>query len=349
MKKASGRSLALGAFALAMMAATGSAGSPRAADKPIQVRLGTLAPTDSSYHKALLEMGEKWRKATNGAVHLIVYPDGRLGGEADMVRKMLGGGLAAATITAVGLSDIDKSVTCLQYMPMMFRSWDEVDYVREKLGPALEKRMLDKGFVVLSWGDAGWVRFFSKSPVLHPSDLKKMKLFAWAGDTYHVDLMRALGYEPRPLETAEIYQSLQTGFIDAAALTPFFALGIQCDKVAPHMLMLNWAPIVGATVIKKDVWDRFPASALDALRQAAAEAGEKIRVRSRLETEESVTAMQKRGLTVHSVTPQIEAEWRQLAESVYPKIRGTMVPADMFDEVQRLLRERRASEKGAGR
>ncbi len=347
MKSKSGAIPALAAFCVGMFGML----LPRliAADKPIQVRLGTLAPTDTSYHRALLEMGEKWRKATNGAVQLIVYPDGRLGGEADMVRKMLGGGLAAGTLTAVGLSDIDKSVACLQYMPMMFRSWEELDYVRDKIGPALEKRLLDKGFVVLAWGDAGWVRFFTKTPVLHPDDLKKMKIFAWAGDTYHVDLMKALGYDPRPLETAEIYQSLQTGFIDAAALTPFFALGIQCDRVAPHMLQLNWAPIVGATIIKKEVWDRFPPGSLEAVRKAAAEAGEKIRIRSRLETEESVAAMQKRGLTVHTVTPQIEEEWRRLAESVYPKIRGRMVPADMFDEVQRLLRERRAASKGASK
>jgi TRAP-type C4-dicarboxylate transport system substrate-binding protein len=39
-----------------------------------------------------------------------------------------------------------------------------VDYVREKMRPAMEKKFLDKGFVVLAWGDAGWVRFFSKEP-----------------------------------------------------------------------------------------------------------------------------------------------------------------------------------------
>jgi TRAP-type C4-dicarboxylate transport system substrate-binding protein len=107
--------------------------------------------------------------------------------------------------------------------------------------------------------------------------------------------------------------------------------------------------MVGATIIKKEVWEKLPSGSLDAIRKAAAEAGEKIRTRSRLETEESVTAMQKRGLTVHPVTLQIEEEWRQLAESVYPMIRGRMVPADMFDEVQRLLKERRAVGKGASK
>jgi TRAP-type transport system periplasmic protein len=52
--------------------------------------------------------------------------------------------------------------------------------------------------------------------------------------------------------------------------------------------------------------------------------------------------MKKRGLKVQRVSPEIEAEWRTLAEGAYPMIRGNMVPADLFDEVQRLLREYRA-------
>jgi hypothetical protein len=51
--------------------------------------------------------------------------------------------------------------------------------------------------------------------------------------------------------------------------------------------------------------------------------------------------MQKRGLKMTQLTPAAEAEWRALFDGVYPKIRGSMVPADVFDEVQRLLREYR--------
>ncbi len=68
---------------------------------------------------------------------------------------------------------------------------------------------------MLFWGDAGWVRFFSKEPVLHPADLKKLKLFVWAGDNQQVDIMKALGYQPVPLETGDILPGLQTGLIDA--------------------------------------------------------------------------------------------------------------------------------------
>ncbi len=67
-----------------------------------------------------------------------------------------------------------------------------------------------------------------------------------------------------------------------------------------------------------------------------------MKARGRQEAEESVETMKKRGLKVQPVPAQVEAEWRRLAEEVYPKIRGDMVPAEMFDEVQRLLKEYRA-------
>jgi hypothetical protein len=53
--------------------------------------------------------------------------------------------------------------------------------------------------------------------------------------------------------------------------------------------------------------------------------------------------MGKRGLIVHEATAQIEAAWRAAAEQFYPKIRGGIVPGDMFDKVQQLLREYRSS------
>jgi hypothetical protein len=56
--------------------------------------------------------------------------------------------------------------------------------------------------------------------------------------------------------------------------------------------------------------------------------------------------MQKKGLIVTPVTPQAEEEWRQLTKVLYPEIRGKMVPADIFDEVQRLVAEYR--KKGSG-
>lgn len=316
-----------------------------AANDAVKIRLGTLAPRGTSWHRSLLEMGEKWRAAQGPGAAFIVYTDGSQGGEADMVRRMRVGQLNAALLSVVGLTEIDDSVAALQKMPMMFRSWEELDYLREKLRPGLEKRFLDKGFVVLFWGDAGWVRFFSREPALRPADYRKMKVFAWAGDNPQVDIMKALGYQPVVLEISDILPGLQTGMISMVPSTPFYALIGQFYNHAPYMLDMNWVPIVGAVVVTRKAWDAMTPSAQQALRQAGDAVGAELRAISRRENEESVEAMKKRGLRVQPVTPELEAEWRGVAEQAYPMIRGRMVPAELFDEVQRLLREYRAGRR----
>jgi len=243
------------------------------------------------------------------------------------------------------LTEIDDSVAALQKMPMMFRSWEELDHLREKLRPALEKRFYDKGFVVLFWGDAGWVRFFSKEPALRPADYRKMKVFAWAGDNPQVDIMKSLGYQPVVLEISDILPGLQTGMINMVPSTPFYALIGQFYRHAPYMLDMNWVPIVGAVVVTRKAWDAMSPEGQKALRQAGDLAGVELRAISRRENEESVEAMRKRGLKVQPVTPELEAEWRKVAEHAYPMIRGNMVPAELFDEVQRLLHEYRSGQQ----
>jgi len=317
------------------------------AANPVQIRLGTLAQSGSSFHAALVEMGQKWRDMSAGNVKLTIYPDGTQGGEADMVRMMRAGILTAGMLTVVGLSEIDPSVGGLSFLPLTFRSWEEYDYVVDKLSPRLEKLLLDKGFVVLFWGDAGWVRFFSKTPAIRPDDLKQFKLFTWAGDANQVDLMKKLGYHPVPRETADILPGLRTDLINAIPLPPREAMLGQCYTVAKNMLALKWSVLSGAAIIRKDTWDKISPDIQKQLRSAAAAAGAKIRASSRKEDEEYIAAMQKKGLIVNPVTPQAEEEWQRLTKVIYPEIRGKVVPADIFDEVQRLVSEYRA--KGAGK
>lgn len=313
-----------------------------AADK--QLRIGTLAPKNSLYHQQLMELGEAWRKAQGGGKYL-VYPDGSQGGETDMVRRMRIGQLQGGLLSVVGLREIEPAIAALQNMPLMFRSWEEVDYVREEMRPAMEKRFLDKGFVVLAWGDAGWVRFFSKKPAFRPDDFKSMKFFAWGSEGEQQEIMKSLGYTPVPLETGDILPAIQTGMIDAVPSTPYFALATQIYNTANNMLDLNWAPIVGALVVTRKAWDDMSPETQLAVREAGAKAGAQIRAQARKEVDEAVEAMKKRGLTVNKPNPEQMKEWHALAENLYPRIRGKLVPAETFDEVQGHLKAFRAGKK----
>ncbi len=310
--------------------------------KQVRINLGTIAPQGSSIHQALLAMREKWRQAPEGGVRLVIYPDGVQGGEADMVRLMRIDLLQAGLFTAIGISQIEPGVTALQNMPMVFRDLREYDIVSQALRPMLEARIEEQGFITLFWADAGWIRFFSKRPLVYPDDLKDMKLFVWAGSHGQAGIMRDIGFHPVLLETADILPGLQTGLIDAVSAPPIFALATQIDTRAPYMLELNYAPLMGAAIIRKKAWKKIPVGAREILREAAETAGREINRRARKEGIESVKAMERRGLKVKKVTPEIEQKWIEKAESIYPKLRGSEVPEDVFDEVLRLLRESRS-------
>jgi TRAP-type C4-dicarboxylate transport system substrate-binding protein len=320
------------AFALIL----GSSLIAHAAD--MQLRIGTLVPKNSLYHRQLMEIGEAWRNAQGGASRYVVYPDGSQGGEAEMARRLRIGQLQSALMSVVGLREIEPSITALQSLPLLFKSWDELDYVREKMRPSMEKKFLDKGFVVLAWGDAGWVRFFSREAALRPDDYKPMKFFTWGAEKEQQSIMKSLGYTPVPLETADILPAMQTGMIHVVPSTPYFALASQIYNTAPHMLEINWAPIVGALVVTTKAWEAMTPVAQEALRAAGDKAAVQMRAQARREVDEAVDAMKKRGLIVHKPNAQELQEWNELAEKLYPRIRGTMVPADTFDEVFRHVR-----------
>jgi TRAP-type transport system periplasmic protein len=314
-----------------------------AADKTIKLKLGTLAPAGTSYHKSLQAMGEKWRKVSDGAVQLVIFPGGTQGSEADMVGLMQTGNLDAGLLTADGLSQIDSAALALQIMPLAFRNLDEVDFVGEKLRPPLEARLLAKGYIVLFWSDTGWAQIFSKSPVLHPDDLRKLKVFAWAGNVAEYDLWKASGFSPVALEATGIPQGLLSGAISAVPTVPIFALATQLDAQAKYMLEINWGPLVGAAVVQKKSWDRVPAAAREAMLKIAEETGRQVKAAGRAENAAAVAALVKRGLVVQKVTPEVEAEWVAVIDTVQDQIRGRIVPADMFDEAQRWLKEYRAA------
>ncbi len=320
-----------------------------AASLPAQtiIRLGTLVPKGSPWHEILLNMGEEWKKASGGKIELRIYPGGEQGDEPEMVQKVRIKKLQAVALSGAGLSGIDADVTALE-IPMMLSSYEELDYVREHISDRLEKGLLQHGFVVLNWGDAGWVHFFTKQPATRPDDIRRMKLCVLQGDNSTFELYRINGFNPVALAATDILTGLQTGLIDAFQSPPLFALSNQWFGGAKNMLDIPFAQLVGATVIDKEVWDKIPAPVQKEMLVSAKKAGVALREEIRKAESSSIPMMQQFGLNVVKPDPKALAEWHQLAEGIWPKLRGTVVPADLFDQVKRLRDDYRKTHPAAG-
>lgn len=300
------------------------------------VRMGTLAPKDSKWHQILLDMGAQWTRATNGRVKLQVYPGGEQGDEPEMVQKMRIHKLQAVALSGAGLSGIDAGVSALQ-IPLMFDSYDELDYVRDRIAPRLEKALAARGYIVLNWADAGWVHFFTRSPAMTPDEFRKIKMCVLQGDTTTFELYKNNGFRPVSLAATDILTGLQTGLIDGFQSPPLVALGSQWFGGARNMLDIKFATLVGATLIAKDVWTKFSPADQKQILAISQKAGVELRQEIRGLEEGSVGMMQTMGLNVETATPQARAQWKSLIEAkLYPALRSRGMPADLFDEVKSL-------------
>jgi TRAP-type transport system periplasmic protein len=310
------------------------------AQTPILVKMATLVPGGSSWELILKETADKWNKLSGGRVKVVLYSGGTAGDDPDVVRKMRIGSLNAAVLTAVGVAEIDKSVYALG-VPMMYSSYDELYYVLDKLRPRLESTLESKGFVVLNWADGGWVHFFAKSPVAVPDDLRKQKLFSWTGDPDALEIWKSAGFNPVGLSSTDLSPSIQSGLVTAFGAPPQVAVITQYYNHAKFMTDLNWNLLLGATVITRTAWDRIPADARPALLQAARDDGRRLQMDIRGSADKDVESMKRNGLKVVPVDAAARAEWQKMAESTYPRIRGHIVPADVFDEAMRYRDEYR--------
>lgn len=322
------------------------AGLPLAAKKT-RIRMGTVAPKGSPWHEALEYVRQEWHRISTGAVDVRIYAGGVLGDGPEMVRQVRAGRIEAVGLSSVGLARIDPGVSCLQ-VPMMLSSYDELDYVRERIAPKLEHRIEEKGFKVLLWSDAGWVHSFTKEPVRTPDELRKMKLFTSAGDPDTEKLYKEFGFHVVPLALTDMLVSLQTGLIDAVNLPPLFAMLNETYRLAENMIDLKWTPLVAGTVISKRAWERIPEEYRPRMLHAARTAGDRLRERIRRMGDDAVKAMEKRGLEIIELDPAVRAKWQSEAEKTYPQLRGRYAPAQLFDEVQRLRDEFRNSSAHKG-
>jgi TRAP-type C4-dicarboxylate transport system substrate-binding protein len=293
------------------------------------LKMATLVPDGSVWDTILKDMGAQWQESTDGEVALRLYAGGVAGDEPDVVRKMRIGQLHGAVLTVAGLSQIEKGFEIFE-IPMFFESYDELFHVLEALRPQLEKRLEAQGYILLNYGQGGWVHFFSKKPIRTVDDLRAQKLFVWAGSPT-VDLWKENGFQPVPLAATDILTGLQTGMIEVIPSTPLAALSFQWFRQTPNMQGLGLAPLIGGTVITKRAWSRLSPEVQTQLRKVNRETEKRLNDEIPDQDRRAVEAMKERGLEVVEVPEEVAAKWRKEAETFIDFKRERMEAKDLLD------------------
>ncbi len=309
------------------------------AQRPLVIKLGTLAPAGSPWHKALEDLDAEWREISGGDIRLRIYPGGVLGDENDLVRKMRLTQIQAVALSAKGLSEIDPGIWGLS-QPMLADNIEDFNWIRSRVKPELERRYQDAGLQILLWADVGWVRWFSTSPIRTPDDLKEHRIFTWAGSSHLEYLFKTYDLRAVSLSVLDVTFGLETGLIDAIALVPLTAASAQWFGIANYMTKFRWSLLTGALLIRTDVWNLIPPDQQVKLLESAHAIGERLQKQAFEMDAEAIRIMEEYGLQVVEITPEERLSWAEWFEPTRLVLRGTLVDTTMFDRIKELRRER---------
>ncbi len=321
-----------------------AAPATRAEQQPVTIKLATLAPEGTIFYDSLLKMANEWSRLSNGKVQVKIYAGGIAGSEDDMVRKIRIGQLHAATISSVGMMQIDASYAALQ-VPGMMASYDELDYCRRQLAPQIEKRFADKGFVITNYCDLGHMYFFTSKKTASIAELQKKKICTFAGDQASKEIWAKAGFNAVDIPLSEMLTALQTGLIDGFLDTPVFALSLQIFAKAPHMISISYGIAIGATIIQKSQWNKIEPDLQKAFIKASQDLVTQSQPEVRSMDEKAITEMKKYGLQLTEVAPQDTASWIDPLQKIYPEIREKVMPKDIFDKTMELRNQYRAGKR----
>lgn len=304
------------------------------------IRIGSSAPENSPWGRALNRVAAEWQEISNGRVRVQVFHNNIAGVESDMLRKMRIGQLQAAVVTNTSLAAFTDRVMTLS-MPLLIRSEEEYNYVFERLQPGLEAEIEDNGFKVLAWSLAGWVYPFADVAVRTPDDLRPLRL---ATSPEEQDLIRAyqvLGYQPVSISFPERLAGLVNNMADAHLTVPILAAGFQWFGATDHMTNIKIAPAPGAILMSDRAYRRLPEQYRDEMLAAAAEIAAGLNAEISALEQTALDTMVEFGLEIVEPTDAERAQWVEEFESAYGVMLGPVFHEDMYAEIAELLDEYR--------
>lgn len=308
-----------------------------------ELRIATLAPADSQWMRDMQAGGERVSELTDGRVVLKFRAGGVAGSDDQVLRKIRIGDLQGGAFSAGGLSTIYPGLNTYG-IPLIFRSLDEVDYVRARLDSRIAAGLEEAGFVSLGFSEGGFSNLMSNVAVSHVDDLRRQKVWVPDNDLISFQVLEALRLAPVPLEVSDALLGLERGLVDVVAASPVVALVLQWHTKTRFRTELPISYSMGVFAIDARVFYALEPGDQAVMRTVIGEVMAGIDRDSRADNEEARRIMAEMGIATVPVNDADVEVWRRIIEEQYPEIRRRRdIDVALFDDMLALLREFRAT------
>lgn len=248
-------------------------------------------------HQSMVRMAERVAELSDGQLTIEIYPSQQLGTERQCLELLQIGSLAMTKVSAAVMENFSPNIQILS-LPYIFR---EREHAYRVLDGPIGKQLLQESEAYwlrgLTFFDAGYRSFYTKSPIDLTGDLEGKKIRVQESVTA-MNLVRALGGAPTPISWGEIYTSLQQGVVDGAENNPPSFYLSRHYEVCKYYTLNEHTAVPDILVMSTVAWKGLNAQEKKWLEQAVREATDYQRILWQQAEQDALDAVAAAGVQI---------------------------------------------------
>ena len=310
----------------------------------MRFKIATLSPEGSVWMEKMREGAEELARKTDNRVQIKFYPGGVMGDDKAVLRKIRIGQLQGGAFVSGSLSQFypDNQIYSL---PLFFRSFKEIDYVREHLDKQIIDGFEKGGFIIFGLAEGGFAYVMSKVPIQTVEDMRRQKVWIPDNDSMILEAIKAFDITPIPLTIADVRAGLQTNLINTVTTPPIGALALQWHTQIKYLMDEPFLYIYGVLAVDRKMFKKISPGDQQTFREIMGEVFKALDRRNREDNIKAVEALHKQGIEFIKPTSEALKKWRKDALEVPNRlVKAGKLSQKMVDTLESLLKEYRLKE-----
>jgi TRAP-type C4-dicarboxylate transport system substrate-binding protein len=310
----------------------------------IRLKIATLSPEGSVWMQKMREGAKELALKTNNRVRIKYYPGGVMGDDNTVLRKIRVGQLHGGAVVGGSLTKYFKD-NQIYGLPMKFKSFEEIDYVRRQL----DRRIIDGfekgGFVTFGIAEGGFAYVMATVPIRTIEEMRRQKVWVPDNDKTIMEAVQAFGIKPIPLSIADVRAGLQTGLINTVTIPPIGAIALQWHTQIKYLMDEPFLYIYGVLAVARKVFEKLSPDDQRVFREIMGRVFQELDQLNRQDNVKAREALRTQG--IEFVKPDDDAlkQWYDNAAAIPERlVKAGKLSREMVNTLESLLEDYRSKE-----
>jgi len=278
----------------------------------VTLKIATAAPEGATWMEKMRAGAEEISQRSEGRVKIKFFAGGVMGNDKSVMRKIRIGQLHGGAFVAGSLEEIARNINIFS-LPLIFRSYEEVDYVRNIMDIELKNELEQAGFASFGFAEGGFAHIMSPQPIRSTDDARGLKIWVPEGDRISYQIMESLGLAPVTLPITDVMTGLQARLIEVIASSPIGALAFQWHTKVQYVTNIPLSYLYGTLVIDKRFFAKLSSGDQALVREVMERIYIELNQSNRQDNADALAAMAQQGIQFIDTTAAASVEWRQVA------------------------------------